>query len=75
MWKLRENASLSLISDGYVYKFDLSLPLAHFYEIVNVIRKRLGDRVTRVVGFGHVGDGNIHCKIKTCNSVHQKQGF
>ncbi|KAI1726728.1 FAD binding domain-containing protein [Ditylenchus destructor] len=63
MWKLRENASLSLISDGYVYKFDLSLPLAHFYEIVEVIRKRLGDRVTRVVGFGHVGDGNVHLNI------------
>jgi D-2-hydroxyglutarate dehydrogenase len=31
LWKIRENCSLALRMDGYVFKHDLSLPMAHFY--------------------------------------------
>ncbi|KAI6221377.1 FAD-binding PCMH-type domain-containing protein [Aphelenchoides fujianensis] len=64
LWKLRENASLALNFDGYVYKHDLSLPLDHFYELTEVVRERLkGSRAKRVVTFGHVGDGNTHLNV------------
>lgn len=65
MWKLRENASLSLTSDGYCYKHDFTLPLAHFYELTTAVRQRLSGKVKRVVTFGHVGDGNTHLNITT----------
>lgn len=63
-WKLRENASLALNFDGYVYKHDLSLPLEHFYRLTEVVRERLkGSRAKRIVTFGHVGDGNTHLNV------------
>ncbi|CAD5212593.1 unnamed protein product [Bursaphelenchus okinawaensis] len=63
-WKIRENASLALNFDGYVYKHDVSLPLDHFYELSEVIRDRLkGTKAKRIVTFGHLGDGNSHLNI------------
>lgn len=56
IWLLREQIADSLIKiDGYCFKYDLSLPLTHFYEIVPATRKRLGDLASFVCGYGHVG--------------------
>ncbi|KAI6183501.1 D-2-hydroxyglutarate dehydrogenase, mitochondrial [Aphelenchoides bicaudatus] len=64
LWKLRENASLALNFDGYVYKHDLSLPLPYFYKLTEAVRERLkGTNTKRIVTFGHVGDGNTHLNI------------
>ncbi|KAK0394787.1 hypothetical protein QR680_000933 [Steinernema hermaphroditum] len=63
MWKLRETAPLAITKDGYVYKFDVSLPLEHFYELTEVVRERCGNKVHRVVTYGHMGDGNSHLNI------------
>lgn len=61
---MRENASLALNFDGYVYKHDLSLPLSHFYKLTDAIKERLkGSNAKRVVTFGHVGDGNTHLNV------------
>jgi D-2-hydroxyglutarate dehydrogenase len=38
LWKLRESVSESLQRDGVVYKYDISLPLSHFYQIVEDMR-------------------------------------
>ncbi|TMS34445.1 hypothetical protein L596_002037 [Steinernema carpocapsae] len=65
MWKLRETAPLSITKDGYVYKFDVSLPLNHFYELSDAVKERCGDKVHRVVTYGHMGDGNSHLNITT----------
>lgn len=47
----------SLINiDGYCFKYDLSLPLSHFYEIVPATRERVGDLATIVCGYGHIGE-------------------
>ena len=45
---------------GTVYKYDISLPLEKYYDIVTETRHRLGNHVLGVVGYGHVGDGNLH---------------
>lgn len=63
MWKLRETISLSLMRDGYVYKHDISLPLEYFYKITEVIREKVKSQATRVVAFGHMGDGNLHLNV------------
>lgn len=53
---MRERISEGLLHDGYVFKYDFSLPLKNFYKIVEIIRERLTDpRVRRVTGFGHLG--------------------
>ena len=35
------------------------------------MRKRLGDKVTRCIGYGHVGDGNLHLNMTT--QVYDRQ--
>lgn len=37
------------------------------YELVSHMREKLGDKVTNVVGYGHLGDGeclNSICSVK-----------
>ena len=57
LWRLREGITASLLADGYSYKYDVSLPLCDYYNVVEVMRQRLGSLTTRVAGFGHIGDG------------------
>jgi len=47
LWQLRERMAESLMHDGYVYKYDVSIPLEKFYELVTVMRKRLGGMLCR----------------------------
>ncbi|CAN0919160.1 D-2-hydroxyglutarate dehydrogenase, mitochondrial [Linum grandiflorum] len=61
-WHIREGIPESLQRAGAVYKYDLSLPVEKMYGIVEEMRARLGDSV-KVVGYGHLGDGNLHLNI------------
>jgi len=67
LWAGRERITEALLHDGYVYKYDISLPLAELYEVVVELRSRLASNkdVLRIVGFGHMGDGNLHLNITT----------
>lgn len=57
LWKIRENCSLALRHDGYVFKHDISLPLVDFYELTDLVRLRLvGSTARRVCTFGHLGN-------------------
>lgn len=57
IWKVRETVIEALLKLGYVYSFDISLPLSRFYEIVELTREKLKDieDVKAVCGFGHIG--------------------
>jgi len=55
LWALRERISEALSQDGYVYKYDLSLPTERLYDLVPDLRARLGSRAKHVVGYGHLG--------------------
>lgn len=63
IWQLRESIPTSLIREGYVFKYDISLPLSHFYEIVPATKEQVGDLANSVCGYGHVGDSNLHLNI------------
>ncbi|CAI5440843.1 unnamed protein product [Caenorhabditis angaria] len=63
MWQVRESAPLATSRDGYVYKHDVSLPLEHFYELTEVVRRKFGGKTKRIVTWGHLGDGNSHLNI------------
>ncbi|KAI4466384.1 d-2-hydroxyglutarate dehydrogenase mitochondrial [Holotrichia oblita] len=63
IWALRERITDGLLYDGYVFKYDLSLPIKQFYGIVTEFRERIGKDAVRICGYGHVGDGNIHLNI------------
>lgn len=56
MWKLREGITEGLLHDGYVFKYDISLPHSNFYAIIPELKTRLpAEKVGRICGYGHVG--------------------
>lgn len=57
VWALRERLAEGLLHDGYCYKYDVSLPQSVFYQLVHDMQARLAGAATRVIGYGHVGDG------------------
>lgn len=62
IWELRETIQEGAAKEGLVLSYDISLPLEHFYEIVEESRKRVGD-LANVIGYGHIGDYNLHLNI------------
>ncbi|KAG8747261.1 hypothetical protein FRC10_001877 [Ceratobasidium sp. 414] len=73
LWSLREGIPEAAGKTGKVYKYDISVPVREFMNVTNVVRKRLQDkglyksgpnsRVSHVLGYGHVGDGNLHINV------------
>ncbi|XP_053602263.1 D-2-hydroxyglutarate dehydrogenase, mitochondrial-like [Plodia interpunctella] len=63
IWNLRESIAGAGLVKGYVFKYDVSIPQKFYYDLVPVLRKRMGDKAVTVCGYGHVGDGNIHINI------------
>ncbi|KAK3985517.1 putative D-lactate dehydrogenase 2 mitochondrial precursor [Cladorrhinum sp. PSN332] len=75
LWSWREGITEALGHLGGVYKYDVSIPLKELYQLVEDIRARvdaaglLGDTdeypVRAVVGYGHMGDANLHLNVST----------
>jgi hypothetical protein len=62
VWRLREGITEALARRGAVYKYDVSLPHAHMYDLVEEVNEKFQHAKTDAcaVGFGHLGDGNFH---------------
>ena len=75
LWACREDIPECLGHWGGVYKYDLSLPISSMYDLVNDVRDRLTEAglvgndesysVVDVVGYGHMGDANLHLNVPT----------
>lgn len=75
LWSWREGIAESLGHWGGVYKYDVSIPIQELYKLVEDTRERLssagliGDDkkhpVVEVVGYGHMGDSNLHLNVVT----------
>ncbi|XP_076636354.1 D-2-hydroxyglutaric acid dehydrogenase isoform X2 [Colletes latitarsis] len=64
IWTIRENISEAVLHDGYVFKYDISVPVLSFYKVVEVLKERLRDpRIITIGGYGHMGDENIHVQV------------
>ncbi|KAM8953170.1 D-2-hydroxyglutarate dehydrogenase, mitochondrial [Pelodytes ibericus] len=63
LWAIRERITEALAHDGYVYKYDLSMPVDKLYTLVEETRARLGKAAKTIVGYGHIGDGNLHLNV------------
>eukprot|EP00835_Amoeboradix_gromovi_P000875 NODE_33_length_32023_cov_0.217579.p6 type:complete len:450 gc:universal NODE_33_length_32023_cov_0.217579:11256-12605(+) len=73
LWRLREGIPEACNARGKVYKYDVSLPIASLYGLVESTQSRLSlntkHSFTDCVGYGHMGDGNLHLNVcaKTFN--------
>ncbi|TYZ64352.1 hypothetical protein PybrP1_000264 [[Pythium] brassicae (nom. inval.)] len=65
LFSIREDITLALSSRGYVYKYDLSLPMSQYYRIVEETRAKVAPLGAEVVCFGHLGDCNLHLNVST----------
>lgn len=63
IWQLRELLPTAHLKEKYFFKYDISLPLSRFYDIVLAMRERVGNLAYDVHGFGHIGDSNLHLHI------------
>jgi hypothetical protein len=73
MWKLREGITEGLLHDGYVFKYDISLPHSSFYAIIPELKTLLpADKVGRICGYGHVGRFQIGIKTAS-QSLRMRQ--
>ncbi|CAG8468071.1 9692_t:CDS:10 [Ambispora leptoticha] len=71
LWSFRENIPEAISKAGAMYKYDISMPVPVLYQMVEDMKNRLVEAnmlgenkpVTNVIGFGHVGDGNLHLNI------------
>lgn len=71
LWALRESIAEAAGKKGAVYKYDLSMAIPKMNELVVEMRKRFeaagilgADKpIKDVVGYGHIGDGNLHINI------------
>lgn len=55
IWQLRERIAPGILYDGFCFKYDVSVPLKHFYDIIPAMKKRVGSLATKVCGYGHIG--------------------
>ncbi|QSZ32611.1 hypothetical protein DSL72_002190 [Monilinia vaccinii-corymbosi] len=75
LWSWREGIPESLGHWGGVYKYDLSIPLKELYQLVEDVREKITEAgliggtpdhpVVGVVGYGHMGDSNLHLNVAT----------
>jgi D-2-hydroxyglutarate dehydrogenase len=67
LWQFRECIAEALLRDGYVYKYDISLPLSQFYGLVPEMSDRVRkEGAIRCCGFGHLGkQAHIDSNLKT----------
>jgi FAD/FMN-containing dehydrogenase len=73
LWSWREGIPESLGHWGGVYKYDVSIPLAELYSLVEDTRTKLSEAglvgddeshpIVGVVGYGHMGDSNLHLNV------------
>lgn len=73
LWSWREGITEVLGHHGGTYKYDLSIPLPELYSLVDETRERLSKAgllgedeslpVVGVVGYGHMGDSNLHLNV------------
>ncbi|GAM36338.1 D-lactate dehydrogenase [Talaromyces pinophilus] len=73
LWRWREGITESLSHLGGTYKYDVSIPLPELYQLVEDTKIRLTEKglvgdddsfpVRAVVGYGHMGDSNLHLNV------------
>ncbi len=65
-WKIRDSISEAERAEGPALQHDISVPVAAMARFIEAETPEIEARFpgTRVVAFGHLGDGNIHYHVK-----------
>ncbi len=65
LWRVRELISEVQSREGGSIKHDVSVPVADVAVFLEEVQQAVTQRIpgARIVAFGHLGDGNIHCNV------------
>ena len=71
LWKLRETIPEAQTRDGASIKHDISVPVASLPEFFERAAAWVAANVpeARLVGYGHVGDGNLHFNLNQAPGI------
>ena len=68
-WSIRESCNPSVARSGYVYKYDISVPIDEYMEVAAEVNATLSANPscpdTKVCVWGHLSDGNAHVNVVT----------
>jgi len=66
MWNLRDHAAPANQHFGYVFKYDVSLDVRKMNELIEILREKT-KHLGKAVGYGHIGDFNLHIDVTVYN--------
>jgi FAD/FMN-containing dehydrogenase len=75
-WALRENISESQSAEGKNIKHDISVPISRIADFIEQTdaQIRVAHPQTRMIVFGHLGDGNLHYNVSPANlTPHERR--
>jgi len=72
LWKIREEVAVAANHIGLVFKYDISLPVEKFEELCLIVRNKIGC-LGYTMGYGHLGDGNMHINVGCYDLAKKKQ--
>jgi FAD/FMN-containing dehydrogenase len=66
MWGIREYCGPASAKAGYIYKYDLSIPISDFEQFIREMRERLDKHSEAlVVNWAHIRDSDLHLNVVT----------
>ena len=76
-WKIRDSISEAERAEGPALQHDVSVPVADMARFIETETPDIEARFpgTRVVAFGHLGDGNIHYHVKAPKGMTAEQWY
>jgi len=77
MWRLRESIPIAERLEGKMVKHDIGVPTSSVPVFIEAAQRLLCTRWpdSRVVCFGHLGDGNLHFNVQPPASVDSNAAF
>lgn len=66
LWRVRDSISEAERQEGPALKHDISVPVSAMPDFIEAAREAVETRfpASRVVAFGHLGDGNVHFNVR-----------
>ena len=76
-WKIRDSISEAERAEGPALQHDISVPVADMARFIEAESPLLEAKFagTRIVAFGHLGDGNVHYHVKAPRGMSAAQWY
>jgi FAD/FMN-containing dehydrogenase len=82
LWNIREACNPAVARSGYVYKYDVSVPIEEYMDVAAEVKESLSNEgtlalfpETAVCVWGHLADGNAHINVVTPGNFHKDESL